>query len=89
MDFEWDPEKAESNLERHGVDFPDAVAVFFDDVALTIVDENGDEQRFVAIGADALNRVIVVVYCWRGESIRIISARKATRRERKQYEEAP
>jgi uncharacterized DUF497 family protein len=60
--------------------------VFIDDLALTIPDDTLDEERFVSIGKDELGRVLVVVYAWRGEDIRIISARKANRRERKQYE---
>ena len=87
MDYQWDPKKAKINLKKHGVAFADAIAVFFDEFALTIEDDNPEEQRFVTIGTDALSRIIVVVYTWRNDSIRIISARKATRRERKQYEE--
>jgi uncharacterized protein len=85
--FEWDPEKAASNLAKHGVDFADVIPVFFDEMAITIPDEHGDEERFATIGADALNRVLVVVYTWRSENIRIISARRAVRRERRSYEE--
>lgn len=88
MDFEWDPEKAASNLVKHGVDFADAVGVFFDPTALTVVDDHPDEERFATTGLDTLDRFLVVVYCWRDDRIRIISARKATRREHKQYEEA-
>jgi uncharacterized DUF497 family protein len=87
MEFEWDPEKADSNLRRHGVDFADAVMVLYDDLAVTIEDDESDEQRFISLGSDCLNRRLVVVYCWRADRIRIISARKATRSERKQYEE--
>lgn len=66
----------------------DAVSVFADDFAITVMDEHPDEERFVTIGMDALSRILVVVYTWRGENcIRLISARKATRRERQQYEE--
>jgi len=88
MDFEWDPRKAALNLERHGVDFADAVAVLFDEFALTIDDEHPQEERYVTIGTDGLGRVLVVVYTWRGaDTIRIISARKAEARECKHYEE--
>lgn len=86
MDYEWDSNKAKANLRKHGVDFADAATVFIDDLALTIPDDTLDEERFVSIGKDELGRVLVVVYAWRGEDIRIISARKANRRERKQYE---
>lgn len=85
--FEWDPGKAPSNLSNHGVDFVDVIPVFFDEMAITIPDEDSDEERFVTVGADALNRVLVVIYTWLHESIRIISARKAVRRERRPYEE--
>ncbi len=87
MDYEWDPEKASSNLRKHGVSFADAVAVFADELALTIEDNYPDEERFVVLGVDAFGQLLVVVYTWRGEDrIRIISARKATRQERVQYE---
>ena len=84
--YQWDPKKAESNLKRHGVDFADAVLVFEDEAALTIADDSPDEERYITVGMDALSRVLVVVYTWRGNIIRVISARKATGRERKQYE---
>jgi uncharacterized DUF497 family protein len=87
--YEWDQRKAASNLQKHGIDFADAVGALEDDLALTIADEHADEQRFVTIGSDALKRVLVVVYTIRGERVRIISARKATPKERRQYEEEP
>ena len=86
MDYEWDTHKAKSNLRKHGIDFADATTVFSDDYALTIPDDDPDEERFVTIGMDALGRILVVVYAWRGEHIRIISARKAESYECKQYE---
>ena len=85
--FEWDRRKAEINLKRHAVDFADAVAVFSDDSAITLQDDSNGEERFVSVGLDALGRVLVVAFSWRGERIRLISARRATRRERRQYEE--
>lgn len=85
-DVEWDPQKAYSNLRKHGVDFADAVSALQDDLAVTIPDDFPDEDRFVTIGMDALNRVLVVVYVWRDEQMRLISARKATRPERRAYE---
>jgi uncharacterized protein len=88
MEYEWDANKAESNRQKHGVDFADAVSVFADDFAITVMDKHPDEERFITIGIDALSRILVVVYTWRSEScIRLISARKATRQERRQYEE--
>lgn len=86
MTYEWDGNKAKSNRQKHGIDFADAVAVFADDTAITILDEYPDEERFATIGMNALGQILVVVYTWRGDNIRIISARKATRPERKQYE---
>jgi uncharacterized DUF497 family protein len=87
MGYQWDPEKAALNLEKHGVDFADAVGVFEDEWALTIKEEYvEDEQRFVTMGMDFLGRVPVVVYTYRGDDIRLISARAATKRERRPYE---
>jgi uncharacterized DUF497 family protein len=87
MEYQWDPEKAASNLTKHGIDFADAVGVFEDEWALTIREEYvEDEQRFATLGTDFLERVLVVVYTYRGAEIRLTSARKATRRERRVYE---
>jgi uncharacterized DUF497 family protein len=86
MDYEWDPNKAKLNFRKHGVWFADAVTVFSDDLAMTVKDDNPDEERFVTMGMDALGRVLVVVYTWRGNRIRTIMARKATKSEREQYE---
>lgn len=87
MTYQWDSDKAAANLRKHGIDFADAVLVFSDDLAMTIPDERFDEERFITIGIDAFGRVLVVTYTWRGDEIRLISARKATRLEQKQYEE--
>ncbi|MEM6840205.1 MAG: BrnT family toxin [Cyanobacteria bacterium P01_H01_bin.121] len=87
MVYQWNRDKAAINLRKHGVDFTDAVSAFSDDLAITIPDERFDEERFVTIGLDAFSRVLVVVYTLRGDEIRVISARKATRQERRQYEE--
>ena len=88
MDYQWDPEKAASNLGKHGVDFADAVGVFEDEWALTIKEEYVEgEQRFATLGIDFLERVLVVIYTYRGGTIRLISARRATRRERRAYEQ--
>ena len=89
MEVVWDPAKALANGRKHGVDFADAVAVFEDDQAITIQDESSEEERFITIGMDAFARVLVVVYTWRNERIRLISARKAIRHERTQYEGRP
>ena len=87
MTFQWDPEKARINIAKHGISFADAVSVLSDDRALTIEEDYPDEQRFITLGMDALGKTLVVVYAWRGDDIRIISARKAIPREQKRYEE--
>jgi uncharacterized DUF497 family protein len=88
MKATWDSAKAESNFRKHKIRFSDAEAALFDPMALTIEDKSAEsEQRFVSVGSDALNRVVVVVYTYRGADIRLISARRATRKERKTYEE--
>ena len=87
MRYQWDENKALNNLNKHGIDFADAVLVFSDELAITIFDPRFEEERFIIIGMDALSRVLVVVYTMRGDRIRLISARKATRNERRQYEE--
>jgi uncharacterized DUF497 family protein len=85
--FEWDEDKARTNARKHWVEFADAVAVFEDASAVTIPDEDSeDEKRWLTIGLDVFGRLLVVAYTWRGTEIRLISARKATRRERKDYE---
>jgi uncharacterized DUF497 family protein len=87
MQVIWDPAKAEMNPKKHRVHFSDAEAVLFDPLALTAEDQDvKGERRFVTLGSDATGRVLVVVYTYRGETIRLISARKATPGERKDYE---
>lgn len=83
---QWDPEKAAANLRKHGVDFADAETALRDEMAMTISDDDPEGQRFVALATDALGRLLVVVYEWRDDDVRLISARKATRSERRQYE---
>lgn len=87
MEFEWDAKKAEANRRKHGVEFLDAVIIFDDDRAITLLDEHPVEERYVTFGIDAQGRVLAVSYAIRGQAIRIISARKATTRERAQYED--
>ena len=85
MEFEWDDEKAKQNLRTHGVDFADACHVFFDPSRLEDVDDLYDEEeRFITIG-DVNGRILFVVFTLRDGRIRLISARKATRSERKRY----
>lgn len=86
MRFDWDARKAQANLRKHRIDFADAATMFQDDCAITVADEDPEEDRYISIGMDALGRVLVAVYTLRDESIRIISARRATRRERTEYE---
>ena len=86
--FEWDPQKAKSNIEKHGVSFEEASTAFQDTLSLAIDDplHSIDEERVVLIGMSNKNRLLVVVHTERGDNIRIISARKATKEERKNYE---
>ena len=84
--FEWDKSKGRQNETKHGVSFADTFAVFEDASALTLDQMVSGEERHVTIGMDAFGRVLVVVYTWRGDNIRILSARKATRSEVRQYE---
>lgn len=86
MEFEWDPNKAAANLRKHGVRFAEAATVFEDEAMLMMPDDDEREERFVAIGTGSVGRILVVVYMIRDDRVRIISARKATRRERSQYE---
>ncbi len=81
---EWDPAKGRLNARKHGVLFADAVGCLEDEGALTMRDSSADdEERWVTMGMDAMGRVLVVVYTWRAESVRLIPARKATARERR------
>ncbi len=86
MDFEWDEVKAAGNVQKHDIDFADAVGVFDDPFALSVRDPHPTEDRFIGLGCDILGRVLVVSYVYHGDRIRIISARSATASERKTYE---
>ena len=88
--FEWDPAKAAANERKHGVSFAEAETVFSDEHALVLEDPDHsalDDERFVLLGLSAGLRVLVVVHCYRApdDTIRLISARKATPPERRQY----
>lgn len=88
MIFEWDSEKEKININKHGLDFSTAARVFMDENRLEIFDElHSDlEERYITIGMiDNVAYIVVVVYTERGEAIRIISARKATKNERRMY----
>ena len=88
--FEWDETKARSNEAKHGVSFAEASSAFYDDNGLVIDDpeHSEDEARFVLLGLSTAVRLVVVVHCFRDEEhvIRIISARKATPAESRQYQ---
>ncbi len=86
VEYEWDEVKAHADAGKHGVDFADAIGVFDDPLALTHPDPRAAESRSVTLGQDHLGRILVVVYTWRGSCLRIISARRATPRERRTYE---
>lgn len=88
MRFDWDRDKAESNLRKHGVSFEEAATVFFDPLAASFEDPDHSvsEYRWITIGFSAKGRLIVVCHSEREDAIRIISARRATSRERKKHE---
>ena len=88
IQFEWDPAKAESNRRKHGVSFPEATTIFGDPLSLTVVDpdHSTDEDRFLTIGVSYQARLLVVSHSDSGETIRIISARRARPSERRDYE---
>ena len=85
MSIEWDIEKARINLKKHGIAFSEAVTALEDPYAITIEDEHPDESRYITLGMDAAGILMVVVYTFRQDAIRIISARKATVVERQAY----
>ena len=88
MKFEWDPEKAQSNFGKHGLMFEDAIEVFFDPWAIVVEDETSHgERRYNQIGMFS-ERLLNVTFTWRDDVCRVISARGATRNERKLYHEA-
>jgi len=88
IDFEWNPEKAASNESKHGVSFAEAATAFGDPLSLTIFDpeHSETEDRFILLGESAIGNLIVVSHTARDDTIRIISARRASRPERLQYE---
>ena len=85
VEVEWDGRKAEANRRKHGVGFEEAMFVYYDERALSVDDNRFEERRFLTIGRDAVGRLIAVVATWRGTRIRLISARRATSRERRRY----
>ncbi len=89
MKFEWDPRKADSNLKKHGVSFQEAASVFGDALSITYPDPDHSvtEHRFITVGMSQSGKVLMVAHTDRGDKIRVISARKTTRKERRYYEE--
>lgn len=89
MEFEWNPDKATLNSEKHGVSFPEAATVFNDPLSVTFPDRQHSigESRYVIIGISRYGQLLIVAHTDRGEKVRIISARKATRQEQRFYEE--
>ena len=89
MEFEWNPQKAAANLAKHAVSFEDAATVFGDPLGRIMADprHSAEEQRLVLLGLSQSKHLLAVMYVNRGETLRIISARRATRRERRDYEE--
>ena len=86
MDIDWDPRKAAENLRKHGIDFADAVIALEDENALTIEDNDHEEQRFKTLGIGPRLNILYVIHAYRdNDCIRIISARKADRSETEQY----
>lgn len=88
MDFEWNPQKADINQREHGITFEEASTVFGDVLSVTFPDPDHSiqEERFLLLGVSSKNRVLLISHVYRAGTIRIISARKATRKERKYYE---
>jgi len=89
LKFEWNPNKAKKNIEKHGVSFDEAATVFFDPLSMTYddPDHSYDENRYIIIGLSDLGRLLFVSHAETDNIIRIISARQLTRKERKQYEQ--
>lgn len=89
MNFDWDPKKAEANLRKHGVSFDEAATVFLDPMALSGPDPEHSvaEERYITFGFSRLGRLLAVCHTYRPGAIRIITARRVTRGERKLYEE--
>jgi uncharacterized DUF497 family protein len=87
MDFEWDDAKADSNEEKHGVSFLEAMTIFADPLSVTAYDpRHADaEDRFLTMGTSIAGRLLVMSHADRGDVVRVVSARLATRRERKDY----
>jgi uncharacterized DUF497 family protein len=90
INFEWDEKKSSANMRKHGISFDEARTVFGDPLSLTVrdPDHDSDEERFVTIGHSVRSRLLIVVHTVRGLNIRLISARSATKYEKRDYEKA-
>ena len=88
--FEWNPDKADRNLSKHGVSFEEAGTVFDDPLLITVLDEEHsvDEERYITLGLSGTGKLLLIAHTDRQGAIRIISARKATKNERRFYEES-
>ena len=88
--FEWDPDKAKKNYSKHGIDFNEASSIFGDPMFITFLDEEHSfkEERYITIGLSSKGRLLLVAHAEQSDSIRIISARRATKNEEKFYQEA-
>jgi uncharacterized DUF497 family protein len=88
MEFEWDPKKARANVRKHRISFEEAATVFDDDLSFTFDDElhSHTERRYATLGLSNRGHVLVIAHTMRGDSVRIISAREATSREKRWYE---
>lgn len=94
--FKWDPDKAQSNIEKHGITFEEAAEVFLDALQLSVFDDEHSEheERWITLGKNSKGYLIVVIHTFEEHNhqkvtLRIISARKATKQEQQQYEESP
>ena len=89
IQFEWDPEKARGNEKKHGIPFHEAATVFADNLSVTFPNSAHlvGEERYITIGISEFGKILLISHAESGDTIRIISARQATRRERKYYEE--
>ena len=87
-EFQWDEEKAKSNLKKHGVSFEEGATIFNDPMIATILDpdHSEDEERFISVGMSMIRCLLTVIHTYRKERIRLVSARKATKAEKKNYE---
>lgn len=86
MEYTWDEDKDEANFKKHGVWFQEAVTVFMDPLRDAAEDKDHDEERFITVGISHRLRVLIVAYAYRDDVFRVISARRATPKERERYE---